>query len=136
MENIPQTTLLFFSNKLATLSNRDVDEWEISWSGLKLGPVLGTGAFGQVVKGTLHTRYLSTKARDIRLSISSNERRIELQEEMTVAVKLLLGRLFKFKFRSTDQNTVCFKWAGTRVATALWISAIDVYYTVMKATIH
>ena len=63
------------------------DEWEIAYDKLTFTEVIGSGAFGQVVRGTLH------HAKAVRRSSSRTSPKAKEQTafDITVAIKVLPG---------------------------------------------
>ena len=85
-----------------------MDVWEIAREYLSLGRVLGEGAFGKVVEGRLRAGWepIGSPRHRNRSSTSSLGSSIgEDEEEVTVAVKMLLGMIIKYK--SVVCNLVC-----------------------------
>ena len=66
---------------------RHSDNWEIAYDNLTFTEVIGSGAFGQVVKGTLrHVKYeLKSSSR------TSPTAKEQTAFDMTVAIKVLPG---------------------------------------------
>ena len=64
------------------------DEWEIAYDRLTLTEIIGCGAFGQVVRGTLH------QAKSVKRSSSrtSHTAKGPATQDLTVAIKVLPGR--------------------------------------------
>ena len=90
MNNIFQTCLLNSPFTCARLDHeiyRHSDSWEIAYDNLTFTEVIGSGAFGQVVKGTLrHAKYeLRSSSR------TSPTAKGQTAFDVTVAIKVLPG---------------------------------------------
>lgn len=87
-ETISYNAILFFCSTTLTVV---ADKWEIPHSCVRIGRVLGSGAFGYVVKGRINRSIL--KHRGIKEPVDADQKNIYV----SVAVKLIQGKSILLK---------------------------------------
>lgn len=67
------------------------DEWELPLSGVKFGPILGSGAFGKVVKGRVTKALLTHRGVSSLFEKHGAYSQDDSKLHVTVAIKMLQG---------------------------------------------
>lgn len=90
-ENQRQLVIMLFYFLCSTTLTVVADKWEIPHSCVRIGRVLGSGAFGYVVKGRINRSIL--KHRGIKEPVDADQKNIYV----SVAVKLIQGKSILLK---------------------------------------